>query len=312
MTFSANAKSELTRIALDKECCELAELSAIMHTAGTISISGGAFSLRIDTENPAVARRIFLLVKSLYGLHIKTQMQTNQLKHNHIYSLYIDKSIARMVAQDTRLIGSEGIRFGADETFISSTCCRIAFVRGAFLGGGSITNPERRYHMEFVCSQEEFADSFLYIISELGITAKSIIRNKSHVVYLKESDAIVTLLTMMGAHSTILKIENIRVVKSVRNKVNRKVNCETGNLSKTVNASVMQQVNIAYIKAHLGLEQLDDSLVRVAEARLANPQASLGELQDLLGAASKSGVNHKLRKLNSIAEQLKNDKGRRI
>lgn len=273
MTFSANAKSELTRIALNKECCELSELSAIIHTAGTISISGGAFSLRIDTENPAVARRIFLLVKSLYGMHIKTQMHTNQLKHNHIYSLHIDKSVARMVAQDTRLIGSEGIRFGADETFISSRCCKIAFVRGAFLGGGSITNPEKRYHMEFVCSQEEFADSLLNIIKELGICAKTILRNKSYVVYLKESDAIVTLLTMMGAHSTILKIENIRVVKSVRNKVNRKVNCETGNLTKTVNASVRQQENILYIEEHMGFSKLDGELVRVAQARLSNPPA---------------------------------------
>ncbi len=312
MTFSANAKGELTRIALEKECCELAELSAIIHTAGSISISGGAFSLRIDTENPAVARRIFLLVKSLYGLHIKTQMQTNKLKHNHIYSLYIDKSIARIVAQDTRLIGSEGILFGADESFINNDCCKIAFVRGAFLGGGSITNPEKHYHMEFVCSQEEFADSLLNIIRELGINAKSIERNKSFVVYIKEGNAIVTLLTMMGAHSTILKIENIRVVKSVRNKVNRKVNCETGNLTKTVNASVHQMESIAYIEENMGLNKLDDSLVRAAQARQQNPQATLEELADILGAASRSGVNHKLRKLNAIAEQLKSDKGGKV
>lgn len=123
MTFSANAKGELSRLPLSGECCELAELSAIIHTAGTISISGGAFSLRIDTENASVARRIFLLVKSLYGTHINTQMHTNQLKHNHIYSLYIDKSIARMVAQDTRLIGIDGIHFDADSSFLSKRCC---------------------------------------------------------------------------------------------------------------------------------------------------------------------------------------------
>jgi len=309
MTFSANAKSELTRIGLSGECCELAELSAIIHTAGTISISGGAFSLRIDTENPAVARRIFLLVKSLYGTHIKTDMHTNQLKHNHIYSLYIDKSIARMVAQDTRLLGQDGIRFGADSSFLSKRCCKISFLRGAFLGGGSITNPEKRYHMEFVCSQEEFADSLLNIINELGISAKSILRQKSYVVYLKESEAIITLLTMMGAHSTILKIENIRVVKSVRNNVNRKVNCETGNLTKTVNASVTQLSSIAAIEEHMGLENLSEPLRRAAQARKENPEATLSELADILGAASRSGVNHKLRKLNSIADRLKSDKG---
>lgn len=309
MTFSANAKSELTRIELPGECCELAELSAIIHTAGTISISGGAFALRIDTENAAVARRIFLLVKSLYGMQIKTQMHTNQLKHNHIYSMYIDKSIARMVAQDTRLIGSDGIRFDADSSFLSSKCCKTAFVRGAFLGGGSITNPEKRYHMEFVCSQKEFADSLLNIINELGISAKSIMRQKSFVVYLKESEAIITLLTMMGAHSTILKIENIRVVKSVRNNVNRKVNCETGNLTKTVNASVTQLESIAIIEEHMGLDKLSESLRQAADARRQNPEATLSELVEIMGAASKSGVNHKLRKLNSIANQLKTNKG---
>ena len=309
MTFSANAKGELSRLPLSGECCELAELSAIIHTAGTISISGGAFSLRIDTENASVARRIFLLVKSLYGTHINTQMHTNQLKHNHIYSLYIDKSIARMVAQDTRLIGIDGIHFDADSSFLSKRCCKIAFIRGSFLGGGSVTNPEKRYHMEFVCSQKEFADSLLNIINELKLKAKTIQRQKSHVVYLKESEAIITLLTMMGAHSTILKIENIRVVKSVRNRVNRKVNCETGNLTKTVNASVQQLESISYIAKHLGLDKLSEPLRQTASARQRYPQATLAELTEVLGAASKSGVNHKLRRLNSIAENLKNDKG---
>lgn len=309
MTFSADAKNELSKLELSDECCELAELSAILHTAGTISISGGAFSLRIDTENASVARRIFLLVKNLYGAHINTQMHTNQLKHNHIYSLYIDKSIARMAAQDTRLIGSDGIRYDADSTFLGNRCCKIAFVRGAFLGGGSMSNPDKRYHLEFVSNQKEFADSLLNIIKELGIGAKSIQRQKSYVVYLKESDAIITLLTMIGAHSAILKIENIRVVKSVRNKVNRKVNCETGNLTKTVNASVAQLENIAYIDRYLGLDKLSESLRQTAKARQRYPQATLAELADILGIASKSGVNHKLRKLNSIAQDLKNDKG---
>ena len=309
MTFSANAKSEMCRTEHERECCEMAELAAIMHTAGSINISGGAFSLRIDTENAAVARRIFTLLKSLYGMHVKTEMHTNQLKHNHIYSLNIDKSIARMVAQDTRLLGEDGIRFGTDASFLTSRCCKISFVRGAFLGGGSITNPEKRYHMEFVSSRKEFADGLLNIIGELEIGAKMIPRGNSHVVYLKESNAIITLLTMMGAHSTILNIENIRILKSVRNNVNRKVNCETGNLSKTVNASVRQIESIEYIKAHMGLEKLSLSLRNVAEARINNPQATLGELVDILDAASKSGINHKLRKINQIAQELKSTRG---
>ena len=309
MSFSSTAKGELCRTELNSECCELSELSALIHTAGSIGITGGAMTLRIDTENAAVARRAFSLIKSLYGVHTKTEMHTNQLKHNHIYSLKIDASSARMVALDTRLIGQDGIRFGTDTDFLKNRCCKIAFVRGAFLGGGSITNPEKRYHMEFVCSQKEFAYGLLNIINELCCTAKMILRNKSYVVYLKEGDAIVTLLTMIGAHSTILNIENIRIMKSVRNSVNRKVNCETGNLSKTVNASVRQQESIEYIRRHIGLDKLSPGLRDVAKARVDNPEATLEELAFILGAASKSGINHKLRKINSIAEQLKSTRG---
>lgn len=309
MSFSSTAKGEICRMSLTSECCELAELSSLIHTGGTINISAGAFSLRMDTENAAVARRIFLLIKSLYGIHVKTEMHTNQLKHNHIYSLYVDKNSARMVALDTRLIGEEGISLGTDTSFLGKRCCKIAFVRGAFLGGGSITNPEKRYHMEFVCSQKEFGLGLLNIIKELGVSAKMIPRNKSFVIYLKEGDAIVTLLTMIGAHASILNIENIRIFKSVRNNVNRKVNCETGNLSKTVNASVKQKESIEYIRTHMGLDKLSPGLLQVAQARIDYPDATLEELATILGATSKSGINHKLRKINSIAEQLKATRG---
>jgi hypothetical protein len=134
-------------------------------------------------------------------------------------------------------------------------------------------------------------------------------RGRTFVVYLKEGDPIITLLTMMGAHSSILNIENIRIMKSVRNTVNRKVNCETGNLSKTVNASIKQQESIEYIRKVMGLEKLSPGLREVAEARMNNPEATLEELADMLGAPSRSGINHKLRKLNSIAEQLKTTRG---
>lgn len=309
MSFSSVAKSEICRTEPGAECCDLAELSALIHTAGSIHISGGALALKIDTENAAVARRAFSLIKRLYGVNAKTQMHSNPLKGNHIYSLSIGEQIARMVALDTRLLGEEGLELGTDASFVKSRCCKIAFLRGAFLGGGSITNPEKRYHLEFVSGQKEFAQGLLNIISELGVSAKVIPRARTFVVYLKEGDPIVTLLTMMGAHSSILNIENIRIMKSVRNTVNRKVNCETGNLSKTVNASLRQQESIDYIAAHLGLEKLSQGLRDVAEARMDNPDATLEELAAILGAASKSGVNHKLRKLNSIAEQLKTTRG---
>jgi len=305
MSFSASAKAEVCRQKPEKECCELAELAAMLHTAGSISISGGEFMLRLDTENAAVARRAFLLIKNLYGVNARTQMHTNQLKHNHIYSLTIGAPTARMVAMDTHLIGEEGLGLETDISFLSSRCCKVAFVRGAFLGGGSVTNPEKSYHLEFVSGQKEFASGLLNIIKDLGISARMTERGKNYVVYLKEGDAIVTLLTMIGAHASILNIENIRVLKSVRNNVNRKVNCETGNLSKTVNASLRQQESIEYIRTHMGLDKLAPGLREVAQARMDYPEASLEELAAMLGAGSRSGVNHKLRKLISIAEHLK-------
>jgi len=303
MSFSSNAKAEVCRTRFEGECCELAELSAILHTAGLISISDGVFSLRIDTENAAVARRAFTLIKQLFGLHTKTQMHSNPLKRNHIYSLIIEDG-AQLVALDTRLAGEEGFSFGADASFLKKRCCKIAFLRGAFLGGGSVTNPEKRYHMEFVCGQKEFASGLLNIIKDLGISAKMIQRGASYVVYLKEGDPIITLLTMIGAHSSILNIENIRIMKSVRNSVNRKVNCETGNLSKTVNASLKQREDIEYIRTRMGLDKLPRGLREAAEARINNPDASLKELADAIGT-SKSGVNHRLRKLGSIADGLR-------
>lgn len=309
MSFSSIAKGEICRALPGGECCDLAELSALMHTAGAINISSGTLALHIDTENAAVARRAFSIVKRLYGVNAKMEMHTNPLKGNHIYSLVIGEENARMVAIDTHLIEEEGISFVADASFLKNRCCRISFLRGAFLGGGSITNPEKRYHMEFVCRQKEFADGLLNIIKGLGISAKTIPRGRTFVVYLKEGDPIITLLTMMGAHSSILNIENIRIMKSVRNTVNRKVNCETGNLSKTVNASLKQQESIEYIRKNLGFDKLSPGLREVAEARLSNPEATLEELAGMLGAASRSGINHKLRKLNSIAQQLKTTRG---
>jgi DNA-binding protein WhiA len=232
------------------------------------------------------------------------EMHTNRFKQNHIYSLLIDPATAQTVALDAHLLDDDGIQASA-QAAAQRECCRVAFVRGAFLGGGSVTNPERRYHMEFVCSQKDFADGLLNIMVLLGIAGKIILRGQSYVVYLKDSEMIVTLLTMMGAHAAILNMENIRIMKSVRNNVNRKVNCDSGNLSKMVNAAVRQQEDIETIRIASGLERLSASLREVVDARLSYPEATLGELAETLGI-SKSAVNHRLRKLNSIAQQLKN------
>lgn len=304
MSFSSTAKSEICRTAPGGDCCQLSELTALLHTAGSMSLSGGGLSLRLDTENAAVARRAFQLVKGLYGMSARMEMHTNRFKQNHIYSLVIDPATSQTVALDSHLLDEDGIKAGA-QAAAQRECCRIAFLRGAFLGGGSVTNPERRYHMEFVCSQKDFADELLNIMVQSGVGGKTILRGQSYVVYLKDSETIVTLLTMMGAHTAILNMENIRILKSVRNNVNRKVNCDSGNLSKMVNAAMRQQEDIETIRKASALEALSPTLREVAEARVSYPEATLSELAETLGV-TKSAVNHRLRKLSSIAQQLKN------
>ncbi len=307
MSFSSTAKSEICRTPIGEDCCQLMELLALLHTAGSISISGQGLALRIDTEHPAVARRAFQIIKTLYGASATMERHTNRLKQNHIYSLRVDAASAQTIALDTHLMDVDGVCQSV-RAAAKRSCCSVAFLRGAFLGGGSVTNPERRYHMEFVCSQEDFAQELLNIMVQLDVPAKMIARGQSLVVYVKESDAIVTLLTMMGAHTAILNMENIRIIKGMRNAVNRKVNCDSGNLSKTVNAYLKQVGDIETIRARMGLDNLSAPLREMAETRLNLPEATLEELAEALGA-SKSTVNHRLRKLGSIAEQLKNTRG---
>ena len=169
-----------------------------------------------------------------------------------------------------------------------------------------MSDPEKSYHLEFVCSIREQAGQLKDIIREFQIDAKSVRRKKYEVVYLKEGSGIVDLLNVMGAHVSLMNLENLRIVKEMRNSVNRKVNCETANLNKTVSAAVRQMEDIRYIEQRKGLQELSEGLEEIARLRLEHPDASLKELGDMLSPqVGKSGVNHRLRKLSLMAEQLR-------
>ena len=189
---------------------------------------------------------------------------------------------------------------------LRQNCCRRAFIRGAFLAAGSVSAPERSYHFEIVCSSEAKAQQLQALLGSCEIDARIVLRKRHYVVYVKEGSQIVELLGLMGAHVSLMQLENVRIVKEMRNSVNRKVNCETANLNKTVSAAVRQVEDIRYIKAHGGLHELTDGLEETARLRLEHPDASLKELGDMLSPrVGKSGVNHRLRKLSLIAEQLR-------
>lgn len=171
-----------------------------------------------------------------------------------------------------------------------------------------MSNPEKAYHLEYVCVDTQQAAQLIDILLVYGIHAKTVVRKKYQVVYIKESEEIVELLNVIGAHISLMKLENLRIFKDMRNSINRRVNCETANITKTVNAATKQIADIQYIKEHYGFDNLKDNLRQVAELRLEYPDAALKELGEYLSPpVGKSGVNHRLRKLSELAEKLRGD-----
>jgi len=192
------------------------------------------------------------------------------------------------------------------QLLLKNACCQRAFLRGAFLGAGSISDPQKGYHMEFVCQDEAKALQLQQVIQGFAVDAKIVIRKKYYVVYLKEGTAIVDLLNIMGAHVSLMNLENLRIVKEMRNSINRRVNCETANISKTVNAATRQIEDIEYLRDHYGLHKLPAALRQMAEVRLEYPDAPLKELGEYLDPpVGKSGVNHRLRKLSELADKIR-------
>jgi DNA-binding protein WhiA len=308
------AKNEICRINEEKECCEIAEISALLRMSGTIQINGKqGLSFRISTENPAIARRVFTIMKKLFSIHTDILVKKNNtLKKNNIYMLAITSEMgARDILIKTGILkehsdGSIGFNNKISGEIMKKSCCRRAYLRGAFLGGGSISNPEKTYHMEFVTNTHDQADELVKLISTFDLHAKVIQRKNSFVVYLKEGEQIVDLLNIIGAHSALLDLENVRIYKEVRNNVNRLVNCETANLNKTVDAAVRQTESIRYIQNTVGLRKLPPGLREIAEIRLNYPDVTLKELGEMLDPPiGKSGVNHRLRKIEKIAEELR-------
>lgn len=314
MSFSSRAKNELCHIGVQRSCCSLAELAALIQVCGTIQLGGRKrVILRVNTENAGIARRIFLLLKELYNAQIEVMVRRNQRlrKNNNYYLVLTNRKQVTKILEDTGIIkgyneGKLQINRTIEPSIIKKRCCKRAYIRGAFLGGGSLSDPEKIYHLEIVTHNETYANSLCHLINQFGLNSKTIERKNNFVVYLKEGEQIVILLNIIGAHSALLDLENIRIYKDMRNNINRIVNCETANLSKTVNAAVRQIENILYLREHYGLSKLSPSLREIAELRLENPDASLKELGQMLNPPiGKSGVNHRLRKLDKMAYDIK-------
>lgn len=277
---------------------------------GSIQISGARqISLNIVTENIAVARKIFSMIRKLFGLHTEVRVQrNNRLRKNNVYMVHLPPQPGLGgILRRLGMVDSAGRLNGkVRENLVRRDCCRRSYLRGVFLGGGSVNNPEGNYHLEIITEQEYFASFVARLMDKYQLNARVSRRKNCFVVYLKESEQISAFLNVIGAHSALLNFENARIYKDVRNQVNRLVNCETANLNKTVNAAVRQLENIELIKNTLGLEKLPDTLREMAELRLKYTEASLKELGSMFQPPlGKSGVNHRLRKLEEIAEKIR-------
>jgi len=310
LSFSADVKNELARVTGDQSCCHIAELAALMRMGGTMLIGGNNnLGITFTTENAAVARKVLMLIKRF---DLKTEVvvtRGRRLKKVNSYMIRVVPS--RVVTEVLAVLGimrGETLNVGRDAGLLRRSCCRRAYLRGAFLGGGSVSRPEGEYHLELVTGNKDFAKTLVRLLKSFGLAGKVADRKQDYVVYLKDGDAITSCLRVIGAHNALFAFENVRVVKDMRNQVNRLVNCETANLQKTVNAAVRQVEGIHLIDRKIGLGKLPKSLREAAELRLANPEATLQELVDLAGGQpGKSGMNHRLRKLEQIASDLKHE-----
>ena len=316
MSFSFNVKKELTCIPLGARHCMIAELAAMIIMAGEIKYENSAFSIKFQTENAAIARKYFTITKKAFNINTEIVLKTSKKFHKkQTYVLVTkDSEQARKILLATTLLkqveGHFTVRDHVDLAIIQSTCCKRAYLRGAFLGAGSVSDPEKGYHLEFVNPTEKHALFLKDMMVSLEMEPKVVERKGNYVLYLKEGTQIVDLLNIMGAHIALMELENVRIVKEVRNNVNRIVNCETANLKKTVSAAVRQMQDIEYVQNTIGISALPENLQQVAIYRLEYPSSSLKELGELLSPpVGKSGVNHRLKKISEIAEHIRETRG---
>ena len=313
MSFSSEVKEELSEQIASGRHCRLAETAAILSLCGKIVITeNDRYCVKIQTENLAVARKYFTLLRKTFN--IRAEVSVRKSREVRFYSVIVSKDPeARRLLGETCLLDEDGnvseCMSPMHHRLLRQNCCRRAFIRGAFLAVGSVSDPKKSYHFEIVCTAPEKARQLQELLASYDVDAKVVLRKRHYVVYIKEGSQIVELLGLMGAHISLMQLENVRIVKEMRNSVNRKVNCETANLNKTVSAAVRQAEDIRYIQEKIGLDKLPMDLEETARLRLEHTEASLKELGDMLSQkVGKSGVNHRLRKLSQIADDLREGK----
>lgn len=303
MSFSGEVKAELADVEPKARHCQISELGAMLEIAGRpyFDAAAGESGLRIRTESADVVRKVFTIADKAFKIGDEfTRKVSDHAEGKRDYEARL--KAGPVLSRIARAFGNKDA--------LERTCCRRAYLRGAYLAGGTISDPNRYYHLEIVCADDYAAGRVMGVMREFGLNAKQVERKGSQVVYLKEADQIAEFLRLTGASRMLMEFENIRIMREMRGSVNRQVNCETANLKKTVDAAMKSIEDIRYLREKGALAHMSPALRRAAEARLANPQASLTELGELMNPpVGRSGVNHRLRRLTEMAEELRAKEG---
>lgn len=300
MSFAGKVKQELLEQTGKSRHCQMAELAALFSSYGQVVMEeDGDYTIKFATENLTVWKKCYILVKKAF--HTVPDLS---IRGHHQFLLYIldDEDAMAFVKEIQVLDGAVTVA----ESLIRRQCCKRAFLRGIFLACGSVTDPHSRYHLELSAGSRDRAIRIQEIIGVFGLEARIIERKSGYVVYMKEGAAIADFLNIIGAHVALMEFENVRILKEMRNSINRQVNCETANIRKTVSAASRQTEDIRFIHDTIGFGNLSENLSQIARVRLENPEVTLKELGEMLDPPiGKSGVNHRLRKLSEIAEELR-------
>ena len=318
MSFASETKNELARIEPEKKCCQLAEISGFLRVAGSLRLAGGGkFRIVITTENPAIARHYKKLIREYFGIETRleigegTAVGKSRSSRHYAYSITIDpENLSEQILRETGILlikeGNNYISDGIYSGIIKTKCCRKAYLRGLFMGTGTMSDPEKSYHLEFVCHSETLANDLKKMINSfVDLSAKVARRGNSYIVYMKKADYIRDTLAIMGASSQVFSMEETRIKKSMISDAKRIANCDTANLERSVDAAMRQLDAIRKIEETRGLAWLPEKLQEVARLRVENPYISISALGDLCDPPlKKSGINNRLKKIEELAAKL--------
>lgn len=300
MSFSGDVKEELAGVIPGENHCRIAELAALLRLYGKVEKNPKPRIL-LSADNPHALRKCFTLLNKTFNISADAFGDLSKFEKGSVIELNEENAgISRVF---------EKINFNDPMSLLKKDCCKRAYLRGAFIADGFINDPNKGYHFEILAESQDYTKLLTYLLSLYNITPKCSVRKKHYILYLKDADAICDVLNILGAHKSMMDMANARILRNVRNSINRRNNCDTANITKAVNAAGKQIEDILLIQNTVGLDALPDSLKQMAEVRLENPESSFTELGNLLNPpVGKSGVNHRLRKLSEYAESVRSER----